>query len=153
MCQFYLQYFCKPFFSISHCKFGYIYIFTTGSTSYFLCDTHLDPCNLRMYEFVWMYVCIYVCMYVLCMYYVCMYACMYVCIMFVCIMFVRIMYVCIMYVCIMYVSVMYVRMYTCMFKTLSLTLLTWRIWWAPNNASRWQMEFILAFKALMPLFL
>jgi len=29
---------------------------------------------------------------------------------------------------------------------LSLLLLTWRIWWAPNNASRWQMGFNLAFK-------
>jgi len=25
--------------------------------------------------------------------------------------------------------------------TLTLILLTWRIWWAPNNASRWQMGF------------
>jgi len=24
--------------------------------------------------------------------------------------------------------------------------LTWKIWWAPNNASRWQMGFNLAFK-------
>ena len=31
---------------------------------------------------------------------------------------------------------------------LTLTLLMWRIWWAPNNASRWQMEFNLAFKGL-----
>ena len=30
-----------------------------------------------------------------------------------------------------------------------LILLTWRIWWAPNNASRWQMEFNSAFKGLM----
>ena len=27
-------------------------------------------------------------------------------------------------------------------------LLTWRIWWAPNNASRWQMGFNSAFKGL-----
>jgi hypothetical protein len=27
-------------------------------------------------------------------------------------------------------------------------LLTWRIWWAPNNASRWQMGFNWAFKGL-----
>jgi len=26
----------------------------------------------------------------------------------------------------------------------------WRIWWAPNNASRWQMGFNLAFKGLKP---
>jgi len=24
----------------------------------------------------------------------------------------------------------------------------WRIWWAPNNASKWQMGFNLAFKGL-----
>jgi len=24
---------------------------------------------------------------------------------------------------------------------LTLTLLTWRIWWAPNNASRWEIGF------------
>ena len=29
---------------------------------------------------------------------------------------------------------------------LTLILLTWRIWWAPNNASRWQMGFSWAFK-------
>jgi len=35
-------------------------------------------------------------------------------------------------------------------KTVCLTLnpLTWKIWWAPNNASRWQMGFNLAFKGL-----
>ena len=32
---------------------------------------------------------------------------------------------------------------------LTLTLLTWRIWWAPNNASKWQMGFNSAFKGLM----
>jgi len=34
--------------------------------------------------------------------------------------------------------------------TLNLTLnsLTWKIWWAPNNASRWQMGFNSAFKGL-----
>ena len=31
---------------------------------------------------------------------------------------------------------------------LTLTLLTWRIWWAPNNASRWQVGFNWAFKGL-----
>jgi len=31
---------------------------------------------------------------------------------------------------------------------LTLTLLMWRIWWAPNNASRWQIGFNLAFKGL-----
>jgi len=33
---------------------------------------------------------------------------------------------------------------------LTLILLRWRIWWAPNNASRWQMGFNLAFKGLNP---
>jgi len=32
---------------------------------------------------------------------------------------------------------------------LTLYLLTWRIWWAPNNASRWQMGFNWAFKGLI----
>ena len=31
---------------------------------------------------------------------------------------------------------------------LTLILLTWRIWWAPNNANRWQMGFNSAFKGL-----
>jgi hypothetical protein len=31
---------------------------------------------------------------------------------------------------------------------LTLTLLTWRIWWAPTNASKWQMGFNSAFKGL-----
>jgi hypothetical protein len=31
---------------------------------------------------------------------------------------------------------------------LTLTLLTWRIGWTPNNASKWQMGFNLAFKKL-----
>jgi hypothetical protein len=34
---------------------------------------------------------------------------------------------------------------------LTLILLTWRIWWAPNNASKWQMGFKSAFKGLMAL--
>jgi hypothetical protein len=29
---------------------------------------------------------------------------------------------------------------------LTLSLLTWKIWWAPNNASKWQMGFNFAFK-------
>jgi hypothetical protein len=33
---------------------------------------------------------------------------------------------------------------------LTLILLTWRIWWAPINASRWQMGFNSTFKGLMP---
>jgi len=31
---------------------------------------------------------------------------------------------------------------------LTLILLTWRIWWAPNNASKWQMRFDSVFKGL-----
>ena len=34
-------------------------------------------------------------------------------------------------------------------KFLTLTLLTWRMWWAPNNASKWQMGFSSAFRGLM----
>jgi len=34
---------------------------------------------------------------------------------------------------------------------LTLTLLTWRLWWALNNASRWQMGFNSAFKGLIRL--
>jgi hypothetical protein len=33
-------------------------------------------------------------------------------------------------------------------ETLILILLTWRIWWAPNNASKWQMGFSSAFRGL-----
>ena len=35
-------------------------------------------------------------------------------------------------------------------NTLTLILLTWRIWWASNDASRWQMGFNSAFKGLSP---
>ena len=34
-------------------------------------------------------------------------------------------------------------------NALTLILLTWRIWWATNNASRWQMGFNSAFKELI----
>ena len=34
---------------------------------------------------------------------------------------------------------------------LPLNPLTWKIWWAPNNASRWQMGFNSAFKGLKEL--
>ena len=34
---------------------------------------------------------------------------------------------------------------------LNLYMLTWRIWWAPNNASKGQMGFNLAFKGLIRL--
>ena len=35
-----------------------------------------------------------------------------------------------------------------MFRTLTLTLLTWRIWCASTSASKWQMGFNSAFKGL-----
>jgi len=31
---------------------------------------------------------------------------------------------------------------------MTLILLTWRIWWAPKTASRWQVGFNSAFKGL-----
>ena len=37
----------------------------------------------------------------------------------------------------------------CQHNVLTLILLTWRIWWAPNNASRWQMGFNSEFKGLI----
>ena len=37
----------------------------------------------------------------------------------------------------------------CRISNLTLILLTWRIWWAPNNVSKWQMGFNLAFKVLI----
>jgi len=36
-------------------------------------------------------------------------------------------------------------------RGLTLTLLTWRIWRAPNNASKWQMGFNSVFKGLIRL--
>jgi hypothetical protein len=36
-----------------------------------------------------------------------------------------------------------------MVQVLTLILLTWRLWWAPNNASKWQMRFNSAFKVLI----
>ena len=36
----------------------------------------------------------------------------------------------------------------CLSFVLTLYLLTWKIWWAQNNASRWQMGFNLVFKGL-----
>jgi hypothetical protein len=37
--------------------------------------------------------------------------------------------------------------YTCQIL-FTLYLLMWRVWWAPNNASKWQMGFNSAFKGL-----
>jgi hypothetical protein len=36
----------------------------------------------------------------------------------------------------------------CTYVSLTLNLLTWKVWWAPNNASRWQMGFNSSFKGL-----
>jgi len=36
----------------------------------------------------------------------------------------------------------------CLYTALTLILLTWRIWWAPNNGRKWQMGFNSAFKVL-----
>ena len=44
------------------------------------------------------------------------------------------------------VSIVFDRNKSCMFLTL--ILLTWRMWWAPNNASKWQMGFNSVFKGL-----
>jgi len=33
-------------------------------------------------------------------------------------------------------------------NNLTVILLTWRKWWAPNNASKWQMGFNSGFKGL-----
>jgi hypothetical protein len=38
-------------------------------------------------------------------------------------------------------------------QCLTLILLTWRIWWAPNNANRWQVGFNLVSKGLRGLFM
>jgi len=42
----------------------------------------------------------------------------------------------------------YIACFVKPFLVLTLILLTWRIWWAPNNDSRWQMGFNSAFKGL-----
>ena len=44
--------------------------------------------------------------------------------------------------------VVHLCIYHVILVSLTLILLTWRIWWAPNNASKWQMGFKLAFKGL-----
>jgi len=43
---------------------------------------------------------------------------------------------------------MTVKTITVRIMTLTLILLMWRIWWAPNNASKWQMGFNWAYKEL-----
>ena len=39
--------------------------------------------------------------------------------------------------------------FECAIVSLTLILLMWRIWWAPNNTSKWQMGFNSAFKGLI----
>ena len=41
------------------------------------------------------------------------------------------------------------RELTAVENRLTFILLTWRIWWVPNNASKWQMGFNSAFKGLI----
>jgi hypothetical protein len=41
------------------------------------------------------------------------------------------------------------RIFLCVFLPLTLYLLTWRIWWAPNNDIKWQMGFNSVFKGLI----
>jgi len=43
---------------------------------------------------------------------------------------------------------MIIRCFSYFWDTLTLILLTWRITWAPNNASKWQIGFNSAFKGL-----
>jgi len=38
--------------------------------------------------------------------------------------------------------------FLCQEMGLTLILPMWRIWWTPNNVSKWQMGFNLAFKGL-----
>jgi hypothetical protein len=50
-----------------------------------------------------------------------------------------------------WLTILEMLFYTCPvigYKLLTLILLTWRKWWAPNNASKWQMGFNSAFKRL-----
>jgi hypothetical protein len=56
------------------------------------------------------------------------------------------------WICSAHLSQAHDRSISCAFAGLSLTLilLMWRIWWAPNNASKWQMEFNSEFKGLKP---
>jgi hypothetical protein len=46
-------------------------------------------------------------------------------------------------------QVNYCRCYNHTNARLTLTLLMWNIWWAPNNVSKWQMGFNSAFKGLI----
>ena len=45
-------------------------------------------------------------------------------------------------------SLMYLQGESCSLCWLTLNPLTWKIWWAPNNASRWQMGCNSVFKGL-----
>ena len=45
-------------------------------------------------------------------------------------------------------AIKYLSFLDVLLKFLTLILLTWKIWWAPNNPSKWQMGFNSAFKGL-----
>ena len=47
------------------------------------------------------------------------------------------------------INVSQTLLWSSIFRTLALTLLTWIIWRAPNNACRWQIGFNSAFKGLI----
>ena len=47
-----------------------------------------------------------------------------------------------------HVSILSLKRFFSLRQTLTLILLTWRIWWASKNASRWHMGFNTAFKGL-----
>ena len=48
-------------------------------------------------------------------------------------------------------SILYIYIYKSSYQLLTLILPTWRIWWASNNASRWQMGSNVALKVLISL--
>ena len=54
----------------------------------------------------------------------------------------------ILYLCLHFIFRFYILNFIFQYISLNNTLLTWRIWWAPNNVSRWQMGFNSAFKGL-----
>ena len=55
----------------------------------------------------------------------------------------------ILYICHIYMYVIYIYDISSLrVNDLTLILLTWRKWWAPNNASKWQMGFNSGFKGL-----
>ena len=49
----------------------------------------------------------------------------------------------------LFIPCIFLNQYISQQMQLTLTLLTWRIWWAPTIASKWQMGFNSAFKGLI----